>query len=53
MAGAWLANDVAQFKTLTVDQTVDAINIWKATNGEEIHGFLWQTVPPRPSLLPT
>ena len=45
--GAWLANHAAkrgyEFPD-SVDEIVRQIGIWKASNGEEIHGFLWQSV---------
>jgi hypothetical protein len=40
--GAWLANDAAK-NGRDVDEIVHNINIWRASNGEEIHGFLWQS----------
>ena len=40
--GAWLANDAAA-NGGDVDDIVKHINIWRASNGEEIHGFLWQS----------
>lgn len=39
--GAWLANVIAPAEG--VMKVVRQINIWKASNGEEIHGFLWQS----------
>lgn len=39
--GAWLANVIAPKEG--VMRVVRQINIWKASNGEEIHGFLWQS----------
>ena len=39
--GAWLANDAAAHGR-DVDDIVGKINMWRASNGEEIHGFLWQ-----------
>ena len=45
--GAWLANDAAKHghaAPRTVDELVANINVWRASNGEEIHGYLWQSV---------
>eukprot|EP00966_Prymnesium_polylepis_P214601 4969611-Prymnesium_polylepis.1 len=39
--GAWLANDHF-LHGRNLDQTVANINVHKASNGEEIHGFTWQ-----------
>jgi len=41
--GAWLANDVA-IKAGDIDATVNNIFKFRATNGEEIHGFAWQSL---------
>jgi hypothetical protein len=45
--GAWLANTAAknghQGKHATA-ALVKNINLYKASNGEEIHGFLWQSL---------
>jgi len=40
--GAWLANDQKRFNRDTMDIVRD-INNWRASNGEEIHGYLWQS----------
>lgn len=40
--GAWLANDAAMYGR-DVDMIVRNINVWRASNGEEIHGYLWQS----------
>ncbi|KAL1499595.1 hypothetical protein AB1Y20_011794 [Prymnesium parvum] len=40
--GSWLANQAARTHE-HVDGIVQNINIWRASNGEEIHGFLWQS----------
>ena len=40
--GAWLANDAAKTGR-SIDDIVRDINVWRASNGEEIHGFLWQS----------
>ncbi|KAL1508522.1 hypothetical protein AB1Y20_004622 [Prymnesium parvum] len=37
--GAWLANDAG----FGVDETVRLIHTWRASNGEEMHGYLWQS----------
>eukprot|EP00326_Haptolina_ericina_P033261 CAMPEP_0181245200 /NCGR_PEP_ID=MMETSP1096-20121128/43290_1 /TAXON_ID=156174 ORGANISM="Chrysochromulina ericina, Strain CCMP281" /NCGR_SAMPLE_ID=MMETSP1096 /ASSEMBLY_ACC=CAM_ASM_000453 /LENGTH=638 /DNA_ID=CAMNT_0023341847 /DNA_START=39 /DNA_END=1952 /DNA_ORIENTATION=+ len=39
--GAWLANDHMEHGR-DLGQTVHNINVHKASNGEEIHGFTWQ-----------
>lgn len=39
--GAWLANDLA-ISGASLPDTVKNINNFRASNGEEIHGFLWQ-----------
>jgi hypothetical protein len=41
--GAWLANDVA-INSREIDETVRNINVFRATNGEEMHGFAWQSL---------
>jgi len=41
--GAWLANNVA-IKGGDIDKAVANINKYRATNGEEIHGFAWQSL---------
>lgn len=41
--GAWLANDVA-IHGRDLEKTVRNINVFRATNGEEIHGFAWQSL---------
>eukprot|EP00966_Prymnesium_polylepis_P330368 7386024-Prymnesium_polylepis.2 len=45
--GAWLANDAFGYAHFDYERGIDAlvhsINIWRASNGEEIHGFLWQS----------
>ena len=41
--GAWLANDAA-LNQRSSDQQVASINTFKTTNGEEMHGYLWQSV---------
>lgn len=43
MSGAWLANDVA-LNSRDIDEAVKHINTFRATNGEEIHGFAWQSL---------
>jgi len=40
--GAWLANEDARHGRAW-QPTVENINIWRASNGEEIHGYLWQS----------
>ena len=40
--GAWLANNAVT--SHAVDDTVENIHKWKASNGEEMHGYLWQSV---------
>ncbi|KAL1528477.1 hypothetical protein AB1Y20_009820 [Prymnesium parvum] len=45
--GAWLANEAARNNhegEYAVDKIVHNINIFKASNGEEIHGYLWQSL---------
>jgi hypothetical protein len=45
--GAWLANLAASRgheEELATDKIVENINLFKASNGEEIHGFLWQSL---------
>ena len=45
--GAWLANEAAKNEwkgAWKLDELVENINVWKASNGEEIHGFLWQSL---------
>ena len=45
--GAWLANTAAKNHHKGVwarKQIVDNINLYKASNGEEIHGYLWQSL---------
>lgn len=41
--GAWLANEAA-LRGHQVEGVVEAINNWKASNGEEMHGYLWQSL---------
>jgi len=41
--GAWLAND-AVLHGRNTDEVVANINTWRASNGEEIHGYLWQSL---------
>ena len=51
--GAWLANEAARVarhthadgkqRRASVMAIVDHIHKWKVSNGEEIHGFLWQS----------
>ena len=38
--GAWLAND----GKWDVNKTVRLIHTWKVSNGEEMHGYLWQSL---------
>ena len=45
--GAWLANSAARAGNkgkYDRDQIVKNINLFKASNGEEIHGFLWESL---------
>ena len=45
--GAWLANMAARNGKRGIwdpDQIVSNINLFKASNGEEIHGYLWQSL---------
>jgi hypothetical protein len=45
--GAWLANSAAKNHhsgTWWRDEIVRNINLFKASNGEEIHGYLWQSL---------
>ena len=45
--GAWLANGAAKNGHTGMwdrDALVEKINLFKASNGEEIHGFLWQSL---------
>ena len=49
--GAWLANTAARRGgvdlgrgELARDRIVSNINVFKASNGEEIHGYLWQSL---------
>ena len=45
--GAWLANEAAKRghqNGWSNDDIVRDINVWKASNGEEIHGYLWQSL---------
>ena len=45
--GAWLANEAAKHmhqSPWSIEELVNNINVWKASNGEEIHGFLWQSL---------
>jgi len=39
--GAWIANDLA-LNHRDEGQVVKDIHFWRASNGEEIHGFTWQ-----------
>ena len=51
--GAWLANEAARVahvgrfsqmqRDVAVGEVVDLIHEWKVSNGEEMHGFLWQS----------
>jgi hypothetical protein len=41
--GAWLANEAA-LHGHKVDDVVRDIHVWKASNGEEIHGYLWHSL---------
>ena len=51
--GAWLANEAARVaherrlgqaqRDAAVREVVDLIHEWKVSNGEEMHGFLWQS----------
>ena len=41
--GAWLANNAARHGRSS-DDIVRLINVWRASNGEEIHGYLWQSL---------
>jgi hypothetical protein len=41
--GAWLANEAAQHGH-KVEEVVRDIHVWKASNGEEMHGYLWQSL---------
>ena len=41
--GAWLANEGAAHGHVVMDLVADIHN-WKATNGEEMHGYLWQSL---------
>ena len=41
--GAWLANDAAR-RGVSVEQVVSNIHQFKASNGEEMHGYLWQSL---------
>ena len=41
--GAWLANDAAR-RGVSVEQVVQNIHQFKASNGEEMHGYLWQSL---------
>ena len=41
--GAWLANEQAR-QGWSLEETVHDINMYRASNGEEIHGFLWQSL---------
>ena len=41
--GAWLANDAVANGRRVADVVRD-INVFKASNGEEIHGYLWQSL---------
>ena len=41
--GAWLANNAVRHGR-SVDEVVRLINVWRASNGEEIHGYLWQSL---------
>jgi len=41
--GSWLANDAA-LNRRSSDEQVASINTFKTTNGEEMHGYLWQSV---------
>ncbi|KAL1507404.1 hypothetical protein AB1Y20_008246 [Prymnesium parvum] len=40
--GAWLANEATRSNRPMLDVVSD-INVWRASNGEEIHGYLWQS----------
>jgi len=45
--GAWLANMAGKNNhqgPYALDTIVSNINLYKASNGEEIHGFLWQSL---------
>ena len=42
--GAWLANEAAANNASNVTEVVELINNWKASNGEEMHGYLWQSL---------
>ena len=45
--GAWLANTAARnghHGVWSRDHLVEKINLFKASNGEEIHGYLWQSL---------
>eukprot|EP00966_Prymnesium_polylepis_P229263 5305314-Prymnesium_polylepis.1 len=45
--GAWLANLAARngrAGKYSDDEIVKNINLYKASNGEEIHGYLWQSL---------
>ena len=39
--GAWIANEALRQGWLR-DETVDKINNFRSSNGEEIHGYMWQ-----------
>ena len=41
--GAWLANNAVRHGR-SVGEIVRLINVWRASNGEEIHGYLWQSL---------
>ena len=41
--GAWLANNAARHGRSS-EEVVQLINVWRASNGEEIHGYLWQSL---------
>ena len=43
--GSWLANEAAAHpQTTKILNIVADIHNWKATNGEEMHGYLWQSL---------
>ena len=41
--GAWLANEAAHHGH-SISDIVNNIHVWKASNGEEMHGYLWQSL---------
>ena len=42
--GSWLANEAAAHRGSNLNELVANIHNWKATNGEEMHGYLWQSL---------